>query len=760
MTIIPLSFSISRDPDTQKKLYTPLGPNSQPQLVPPRDGLPHNWQTLKGATKPTPSYAIRPDEDLIVIDCDDLQTTQALSALVDNPDDYIVISDKGEKHFYYAPTEYYRESRLLAKGRKKIGSKIDLLQGASLVYAPCALNYTKKVLQGTLEHLTPVPDAVVDYLTSLLKDTIVNNSGDYSPVTSYLAPLIEASLALYYRTGNYMDLQNMMALLTPRAFVDIVKPDYHPDRVPDGMGTDYLKGLRGKLGRDPSIDHRLFMEVMQLVTQKLWSAPLSDAQLANITKDIQQRTYDNGMPVFVYDPDYLARPLISMNNYPYMPVYRTIDDEFIIAKVNGQVELIKGISNFKKAVASSNFSLRFDKAEIKAAAQIPRVTEHMSTVKIMQVPYEKPGTFDDNGSLIYNTYVPTRYLSIIRGDYLEERKYKPNSTPTIDTLLDNLTADHPPETRMKHKLEQFLAYKLKTLEYSPLIFQLMGNRGTGKGTFIHLLELVTALTTRTRLNASNSQFNSDTAGKIFLNEDEGAITSNLVNSLKELSGNKTIRIEAKGKDAAMMRNIGTYIFSSNEAKLLAETVDDRRFVTLASFSADKLQIKNENLIFELEEWCLKLRDLHLTSQKLYTDATMWHDSIHYDLFKERTENVQDAPGQLAYLITTQMNYLTGEQLKKALEDILGEGFHYTTTPKGIKVYLANKSAAPTRKSDNSKVQHDVKAADAKNVGLGQYIKKDTNLKTYDKQIDYLVLNLSDSQLEIFTSVETVEPLEI
>ena len=762
MTIIPLSFSISRNQETQKKLYTSLLTNETSDI---QMNLPKGWssEAYLGEKRITPSYAIRPDDTLIIVDCDDLLSTETISSLNTSEESYIVMSDKGEKHFYYEPTDYYRQSRLYRTSKIKAGTKIDVLHGSGCyVFASCALNHTKHDLQGDINGLTPIPDSIVDYLVSQLKDITTQASGDYSPVTSYLAPLIEQSLALYTRTKDYRDIQNLMMLITPKAFKDEVKPDYHPDRIPDGMGTEYLKGMRAKLGRDPSISLALAIEVMTLVTQTLWSSPLSNKALENITRDLAIRTFDNGTPVFVYDPAATDQPLVSMNGYPYMPVYRTIDDEFLVAKVNGQVETIKGLSNFKKVVVSRNFSLLFDKAEIKVASQIPRVTEYMESVRVLHIPYEKPGVFDDNGTLVYNTYVPTKYLSIVRGDYLQDSKYKAGSTPTIDALLNNLVADHDTGSNMQNKLEQFIAHKLKTLEYSPIVFQLMGNRGTGKGTFMALLNIITGLLVRTRLNASNSQFNSDMAGKLFLNEDEGFVTSNLVNLLKEYSGNKEVRIEGKGKDAMMLRNIGTYIFSSNQPQLLAETIDDRRFVVLSSFTSEKIQIPRleENIVFEAEAWCLKLRDLKLSNTWLYTNATLWHDSIHNDLFKERTENVQDAPGQLAYLITTLMNNLTGEQLKKQFEDILGTDFHYNLTQKGIKIYLANKSAAPIRKSDNSRVPHSIKSTDIKNIGLGAYKKTDSNCSVYDKKIDYLYLDISATQMEAFSSIETVEPLEI
>ena len=105
---------------------------------------------------------------------------------------------------------------------------------------------------------------------------------------------------------------------------------------------------------------------------------------------------------------------------------------------------------------------------------------------------------------------------------------------------------------------------------------------------MQLLELVTNATARMKLTASNNQFNADTAGKMFVNEDEGIVTAQVINSMKELSGNQRSRIEGKGIDAYMARNVATYIATTNKTTPLAETVDDRRFVTFSSFKGKRL----------------------------------------------------------------------------------------------------------------------------------------------------------------------------
>lgn len=759
MTIIPLQCKIQRA-SNGKKEYIGLEANSIPSMKP---SMPKDWQTIKGSKALTPSYAIRADLDLVVIDCDSLDTTQEIDNILVpsvHSEHYIVVSDKGEKHFYFKPSKYYQSSPVYKTTRLSLG-KIDILHGTSLIFAPCALNTTKHILQGSIDNLTEIPDNIVDHLISLLKETVTSSDNtDYSPLTSYLAPTIEASLALYARSRDYRDIQNVIQLITPAQFKHEVKPDYHPDRIPDGEGITYLQAITAKIGRDPSISLELHEELLTVITQDLWSDPLPLSLLRAHIDSIPGQTYStSGKPVFMYDPQATNKPLVAINNNPYMPLYRTLDDTYILAKPTGSVEQVKGLSNLKKALMSRNYSLRVDNQEVKIESRISKIADILETVTVSHHPYQPHGVYEEDGSLYYNTYAPTKYLSIIRGEYLQEAKYRYNSTPVIDQLLYNLVADHPPESRMVHKLEQFISYKLKTLQYSPIVLQFMGNRGTGKGTFIDLLNIITASTSRVKLNTSNSQFNADTAGKMFVNEDEGTVTAQLVNALKELSGNKLTRIEAKGKDAIMARNVATYICTTNKPSQLAEVVDDRRFVSLYSFTASQLQIPNlETMIaLEVEQWCLKLRDTKIENKALYVDANQWHDKLHTDAFEAKGETTQHVPTKLASLLYN-VNNIDGDSLKKELEAMLGVGFHYTIARNGLRVYLY-KSRQHERLSDKANTTHEITKADLEKVGLGSYITEDTNNKVYNKRIFFLLFDLSIEQRKSFCDVETVEPIE-
>ena len=781
MTIIPLQMSIHRNPRTKKKFYKSITTEKPTSAL-----LPKNWQTSTDydslTYKQTPSYAIRCDDDLVVIDCDDMKTTELINDSLEpsdtNTQHYIVVSDKGEKHYYFSPTEYFKGSVCYHKARKT-ANKIDILQGKALVFAACEGNETKQVLQGTKNpdskigyDLTPIPNNIVDLLSERIGDVATSEDTDYKPLATYLGPQIERALTTYThhtKGGNYLDLQGIMQLITPSRYKQDVMPDYHPDRVPDGEGMSYLHALGCKIGRDPSISPELHRELITIIAQKLWSEPLSDERLETEALAHMTQRYPSGKPIFVYDSNATNQPLVSINNNEYCPVYRTLDDEYLLAKPNGDVEVIKGQTNFKRAMTSSNYNVLIDgkKVNLDNAIAMKKLNEAMKTVTKRELPYYDTGEYTEEGSSYYNTYRPTKYLGIIRGTYKQDEVYQgPSSHTTItmiikNVMMDNLLAD-PNSNTMYNNFLKFLSYKLKTLEHSELVFHLMGERGTGKNKFLAILRYLTDSVIKVNFNASNVQFNEDQATAIFLSEEEGKITKDLQETVKQLSGDTMRRIEGKGKTAFMARSVATYIVSNNDTMPLAQTVDDRRVVTFSSWKAtplDKMPITDIDIKIklELEAFALCLREQKLTNKKLYLSAKVWHDEIHYTNFEEQAAKAQDLPTRLK-LLHERANTKTGEEIHKELTDILGNNYHYDISKfKGIPAILIplQKSPRLIRQSDKAELTHEITREQLKKVGLDSYCSRNKNKNNAYGVSSYyrLAIKLAPKQLEYFKMLE-------
>lgn len=768
MTIIPLDFTIERDAKTFKKIYK----HKHTGEVLSKPVLPKGWTTTHDfdslTPKQVPSFGIRCDDDLVVIDCDDLETTEFINDRLvptpaNEPEHYIVQSDKGYRHYYFRPSEYYRKSSIYRQSRLSIG-KIDLLHGRALVFAPCNDNKTKHVLQGDLEHLTEIPQNIVDALTERLRTTLIAPDVDFKPLQSYLGPKIEQALALYARKKDYATyLMPLFQIITPYKYRAVVEPTYHPDLIPDGEGTEYIQAVFTRLGQDPSVSKALLIEIITLITRELWQDPWSEKRLQQFIDYIPQQKFSaTQKPVFVYDSKAVEQPLVSINGNEYMPLYRTLDDDYIISKPTGSVELVKGLANFKKAMASKNYDIIVSGAKVNldTTIGIKKLAELLKTVQLRNAPYYETGEFAEEGSLYYNMYKPTKFLGIIRSQYKQDTIYTgEKSHPTITKIIKNimydnleLTAADPNAITMYDKFIMFLAHKLKTLDYSPLVFQMMGNRGIGKSLFMAILDQLTAGVVEVSFSKSNAQFNEEQESALFLNEDEGLVTTKLVNSIKKLSGKAKVLIEGKGKTPYMMRNVGTYVCTTNKTIPLAETIDDRRFVTFSGFKAPMLTTPDLPLkiALELESFALCLRDTKLINPRLYLDANEWHDQIHIDNFTEQKENTQDGPGRLAEVVYS-LNHMSGIELHKQLASILGEGYHVIQSRKqpGILYIPLNRMPRLVRLTDRKPLTHEITREHLKAVGLDMYVSQDKNGTKSPYGVNYyrLVLKISLPQYE-------------
>lgn len=773
MTIIPLQMSIHRNLETGKKFYKDL--NTKKVIFKPL--TPRGWSTSEEYNslthKQAPSYAIRCDNDLIVVDCDDLETTQLIDdSLVPsetNIEHYIVISDKGEKHFYFAPTEYYKESKVFADGRLPLG-KIDMMQGKSLIYAPCEGNKTKSVLQGTKAlnklgyELTPIPDSIVDLLTLRIKKKTLAREEDYKPLTSFMAPIVEQALALYThhtKGKNFLDMQVVLSLVTPSQYKDELKPDNNPMRLEHGRMT-YLHAISFKVSSDPSISFELHQELITTISNML-QTPMDTSRLKAEIFDYV-RSEVNGTR-WRYDQKATGQPLVSMNDSEYCPVYRTLKDEYIVSKASGAIVLLESTQKFKQAMTSKNFSILVNGAKVNLDTPIAmkKLQESIETLTIRDLPYKPTGLFTDDTSLYYNRYVPTKYLGIIRGEYKPDLKYLgPDSHPMITKVIknvmwDNLLIDTGIELDHYEKFIQFLAHKLKTLSYTPLVFQLMGKRGIGKSLLMQVFDMLTNLFMPVSFT-TKSEFNGDIAGQIFLNEDEGVVTPSLINIVKSISGSSIVAIRKLYAEKEKQRNIATYIFTTNRTEPMAETRDDRRFVTFSSFKAPKLLEKDiiTTIAMEMESFALCLRDTKLSSTRLYIDAPLWHDEIHYANFDEKTQKTQDVPTMVSNLLYV-LNTLTGGEIHTRLLDYFGEHYHYIITKKSKDVLNIPLAKRPTmiRVSDNAELTHEITRDILKLKEIDEFIKTDRNgSKTiYGQNFYKLVLNLSSNQMAEYLNAQ-------
>jgi len=741
MKLIPLGFDITRDRETGKKLYDG---NIKPKL--PRD-----WETFNERLRAEDirSYAIRPDNDLVVIDCDSLDATKAIDSL-NITDTYVVVSDKGEKHFYFKPSKYFNESVLTNKPNRVKVNSIDVLKGKSLVFTACVGNTTKSVFNGHIDHIEEIPDSIVDYLVENLTKAIQSYTGDYVSTLSYMGARIEEAITLYIDSRDYQKhLEAIFRVITPMAYKDMVKPDYHPDRVLEGEGTGYIQALSSKIAGDPSISEELHASLIELITTHLWSDCWSNIRLADFLSNLTTQTYPDGTPVFRYIPNMSEEVLVSSNGYGYVKVYRTVDDNYIIPKADGGVPLlINSLANFKKTLQSSNFVVRYAGADLSyqelTSKVMSKLISSMETVTLVNRNYLKAGENLIDGELLYNTYQPTAYLAIIRGEHLQHRESRSHCPHHINKILNSLMRDHSHEDRerLKRLFHEFISHKLKTMEYSPLVFHLMGQQGTGKDALLDgVLGIITQQIGIADFTSSNSQFNSDWVGCMFVKLPEIVITPKVLNDIKQVSGSVTIKEQGKGANASYQRNTLTLMASSNKSEMLTTQTNDRRVVTFSAFTGKRLSTEevNEKLIApELIEYCLFLRDLPITTPLAYTNAVLWLDNTMRDLAKEEAESYRDIGTQLKILLDHK-DRTDPYKFKYDLEEL-------------IEVYFVARGrlTIPLKGETKDGIVFDTDITPRQARALGFVVSRDTNPTRYTKVVNAIRVDITKEQGEIMT----------
>jgi hypothetical protein len=760
MLLIKTNIVIKRNPKTGKKSYTEL--SSKKHLSYPK--LPA-WKDIKHNTAKvtSPSYVIRPDDDLVVIDCDTLENTDLVQTLLNQTQNaeehYIVKSDNGTKHFYFAPTEYFRNSPLYSASRTT-ADKIDILQGNSLVYPACEANLTKNVEQGSLDSLTPIPQELVDILISRQSKDILEQSSDYEPSGTFRAPLIDNALAMWSRTKDYdQSLRKLMQQITPKRYRPMVKPDYHPDNIPEGEGISYLQALTAKIAGDASISPELHRELITVIATELWSDPLDIKTLEGHLSNLTTQTI-NGKKLFHYNEHYNSGPLVSIDGHAFKQLCRDADDVYYTSRNSGKLQKFTGFPKLAKAMKSKNFQLMIDGKDIGNIKE-DLLLANTPTAEVIYSKHLSSGlTQDLDGTLVYNTFQPSRYLNIIRGLEDAEIPSDSESFPTIRKILENLVKDLEDPKKAITLFEQFLSHKFKTFDYSPLVFHFLGIKGAGKGVLQEQILGAIDPVVKSNINSSNNQFNAEFIGASFIQHDEDVILQSTIDYIKKVSGSKTLRAESKGKDATSFnRNYGTFLVSSNRMEVMKEGLDDRRIVMFMSFTADRLNIPHlEHLVVkELEAFCRHLRDVKLLDRGIYMDANHWRDKVSDEMVEDKSDH-DNAATTLALLIAkAETGNITAPEFNRQLSNVCNNNNPYFRLGRGQQVYIPLQTNGAVVSRTQNPITTPLTMKEAKEHGLGKYIKRNTKQKDYNKNVYEVVVRVPT---ELFNNLDSFDGMEI
>jgi len=228
--------------------------------------------------------------------------------------------------------------------------------------------------------------------------------------------------------------------------------------------------------------------------------------------------------------------------------------------------------------------------------------------------------------------------------------------PNFYLLLTSLTVDNaqfygrtsPDYTRLLTNILYFFYYKALTYAYSPIVFQLSGNYGTGKDTIIdYYLKTIFSDIGIISNQDSKSSFNSHYITKAIVKIEEASRVKNMINFVKKLSGSQFLIYNEKGKPQLSVRNILTLFITTNEPYVAIEHKDDRRLVLLSSFTGSNIINNPDYSIEGVMEECgmysdsippiiefLNSIELPRRVELIYSNAVNWGRSFRDTAFRD------------------------------------------------------------------------------------------------------------------------------
>ena len=413
---------------------------------------------------------------------------------------------------------------------------------------------------------------------------------------------------------------------------------------------------------------------------------MKNFQLLNPNPNITYLTNTNRSHLFINNTE-----LNKITKIPYDQL-ETMKIEVIgIDKNDNQIETI---TNFKEILKSNEF---------------------ISIVEVISSTIKQSGYFtteDEYGIKkgFLNEFVGSDYfIQSLENLNKEHKNFIPmfeleKNAPNINILLKNLFFNESNEV-----IENFLRW-LKTVSFEDknqdIIFNFSGTneqnqgQGSGKGVMIQLLnELFNGLITSVNNQSYKNNFNAHLQNKKIVVFDEVDYKKLNYNVLKDITGNKEIRIESKGKNTITSKNVSSWLMFSNEWDFCnIFTIEDRRIFlirpnpkngSLKSIVGDTFQfiqdIKKEipqfiEIISKVGSKVLSPNELQTNTHKEYylsknkvsiTEIKDLHKILLNDNVKEKVFELID---NISYLDNSRTNQLDNVKTVLNLDSISYKSF--------------------------------------------------------------------------------------
>jgi hypothetical protein len=515
---------------------------------------------------------------IIAIDCDN-DDTYALFKSLDPEYTFIFKSlgklDKDGKEkdcgtIVYEYTEDFMDSFSINDGTLAL----DVYSNGGFVYLPTDANKTKVPWSGVLPKLKPLPTTTLILLNQLKRAT-----GAQKGAEAVLKQNVLTANCLAPLVSQFVDhrkfLPGLFKIITPRDFRD--EPQYatqgflHPENVPEGRGSEYLSKISAILGADISISEELYVSAMHDINE-LWPTPMDADRLDNtiVNPMITGHASIDGNIIWQYDENWSSHRLI------------------LHTKRQSNIEL--GFDDrrnmyYAADVANEHLTAFHRDSELMAyvsavAISVPKKQELTSSIPIINVssvPSKPFGFFaaDDPTARTLNTFIRTPELAILEEPESYAKFYKRPATTLkfFETLI--------PEDHMREYLMSFLKRKLTTFEYSPVMLYFLGVQGSGKDTFVTLVEKILGKVAKPTVKEWLEMFNGWLLDSYFVQLDEYGDQLSFKDrdeawgKLKAYTGKRNVQIRQMRTDGFSYLHNATFISTANRNPFGLEDGDRR-----------------------------------------------------------------------------------------------------------------------------------------------------------------------------------------
>ena len=510
------------------------------------------------------------NSNLLAIDCDNTITYDIFKAL--DPDYEFIFRSKGKGTKVCGTLLYMHSQEVSTFSLRDQNIDLDVYAEGGFVYLATPANESKHAIQIPLPTLKPAPPQTLALLAQLAKKTPPSTTATtHNIVTANcLAPLV----------GQFVQhrkfLPGLFKIITPKDFrheQQYVQKGYlHPENVPDGRGSEYLSKLSAILGSDVSIDEELYISAMHDINN-LFATPMDSDRLDSTITDsmVSGKASIEGVPLWKYDEDWQAYRLVLQTK-------RQSTVELGFDDYRNTYYCVDAASQQIKGFAKDNDLIAYVEALTVAPPKKVAIKAALPIINVIQAPNKTFGFHEgtDPTARDLNTFVQTPELAIINDPATYASQYKRPDTTLA--FLEHLV----PEKVMYTYLLQFLKKKLETFSYSPVMLYFLGVPGSGKDTFVALLEKIMGHVARPTSQEFLEKYNAWMLDTYFVQLDEygDQLTTirdkeEALGKLKAYTGKQVVQIRQMRTDGFQYRHNATFISTANKNPFGLEEKDRR-----------------------------------------------------------------------------------------------------------------------------------------------------------------------------------------